>query len=395
MSAAEEAAVRERLDRIRGRALIVGLALLATCVVAAVLGGKESVLRSYLLAVVFWTGVAIGALAVLALQHVTGGAWGLAIRRLLEAASRTVPLLALLFVPVLFSMHSLYEWTHADVVAKDPVLSQKAAYLNTPFFIVRAAIYFAIWTGTAFLLSKWSREQDASGDPALTLKLQRLSAATLLLYVLTVTFMSVDWVMSIEPHWFSTMYGVLFIVRQALAALALAIAIGVLLSDRPPLSRVLTPGVLHDLGKLLFAFVMVWSYVTFSQFLIVWMGNLPEEIPWYLKRLQGGWGVFAMALVLFQFGLPFMLLLSRSTKRNPRLLAGVALLVVLMQFIDLSWMLLPAYSPAKFRLHWSDLAAPLGVGLIWLAFFVTQISRRPLLPKQDPHLAEAFGHEHH
>jgi hypothetical protein len=395
MSVETAAALRDALDRVRRRSLIVGVALLAVCLLAAFLWGADSAWRSYLLAVVFWTGVAIGALALLALQHVTGGAWGLAIRRLLEAATRTLPLLALLFVPIFFGMHSLYEWTHKDVVAKDAILTAKAPYLNVPFFIVRAAIYFAVWMALAYLLSKWSRQQDESGSAALTQKLQRLSSATLLIYVLTVTFMSVDWVMSIEPHWFSTMYGVLFVVRQALAAFALVIATGVLLAQRPPLSQVMTPGVLHDLGKLLFAFVMIWSYIAFSQFLIVWMGNLPEEIPWYLKRLQGGWGVLAMLLVLFQFALPFLLLLSRTIKRNPRVLAGVALLVVFMQFIDLSWLVLPAFSPSKFRLHLTDLAAPLGVGAIWLAFFAAQVSRRPLLPERDPHFAEAFGHEHH
>jgi hypothetical protein len=207
--------------------------------------------------------------------------------------------------------------------------------------------------------------------------------------------MSVDWAMSIEPHWFSTMYGVLFIVKQALAAFALVVASAVLLSAHPPLSRVMTAGILHDLGKLLFAFLMVWAYVTFSQFLIVWSGNLPEEIPWYLTRLKGGWGAFAIALVLFQFALPFLFLLTRTIKRNPRTLSAVALLVVVMQFVDLSWIVLPAFSPETFRYHWTDLALPLGVGAIWLAFFAFQIGRRPLLPERDPHFAEAFGHDAH
>jgi hypothetical protein len=393
--AGETSAVRDTLERVRKRALLVGGILLATCVAAAFLTGMESVWRSYLLAVLFWTGIAIGALAILALQHVTGGGWGLAIRRLLEAASRTLPLLALLFLPLLLGLHAIYEWTHAEAVARDAILQAKAPYLNTPFFILRAALYFAIWMAAAFFLNKWSRQQDEGGRPGLTEKLQRLSSATLLLYVLTVTFMSVDWAMSIEPHWFSTMYGVLFIVKQALAAFALVVASAVLLSAHPPLSRVMTAGILHDLGKLLFAFLMVWAYVTFSQFLIVWSGNLPEEIPWYLKRLKGGWGAFAIALVLFQFALPFLFLLTRTIKRNPRTLSAVALLVVVMQFVDLSWIVLPAFSPETFRYHWTDLALPLGVGAIWLAFFAFQIGRRPLLPERDPHFAEAFGHDAH
>jgi hypothetical protein len=221
-----------------------------------------------------------------------------------------------------------------------------------------------------------------------------LSSGTLVLYALTVTFWSVDWVMSIEPHWFSTIYGVLFMTGQALAALAFAVAVLVLLARRPPLSEVIGPGHYHDLGKLLLAFVMFWAYVTFSQFLIVWSGNLPEEVPWYLARLRGGWGAVALGLVLLHFSLPFVLLLSRTVKRNPRTLAAVAVIIVGMRFVDALWLILPAFSRGDFQLHWMDLAAPIGVGGLWIALFARQLKTRAILPFNDPRFAEAVEHRH-
>ena len=387
------AALHAELDRVARPALLVGGVALGACVLGALLGA-EHFFRSYLLAVVFWTGLPLGGLAVLALQHVTGGGWGIVIRRPLESATRTLPLLALLFLPLFLGLHELYEWTHAEVVAKDPVLSHKSLYLNVPFQAARLALYFGVWIAVAHYLNKWSLEQDRTGDRRIARKLQMLSSGTLVLYALTVTFWSVDWVMSIEPHWFSTIYGVLFMTGQALAALAFAVAVLVLLARRPPLSEVIGPGHYHDLGKLLLAFVMFWAYVTFSQFLIVWSGNLPEEVPWYLARLRGGWGAVALGLVLLHFSLPFVLLLSRTVKRNPRTLAGVALIIVGMRFVDALWLILPAFSRGNFQLHWMDLAAPIGVGGLWIALFARQLKTRAILPFNDPRFAEAVEHRH-
>jgi hypothetical protein len=381
------------LDRLARLALVVGGVALGACVLGALLGA-EHFFRSYLLAVVFWSGIPLGGLAVLALQHLTGGAWGLVIRRPLESATRTLPFLALLFLPLFLGLHQLYEWTHVEAVARDPVLSHKSAYLNVPFQALRLALYFGAWIAVAHYLNKWSLEQDRTGDERITRKFQLLSSGALVLYALTVTFWSVDWVMSIEPHWFSTIYGVLFMIGQALAALAFVVAVLVLLARRPPLSEIVAPGHYHDLGKLLLAFVMLWAYVNFSQFLIVWSGNLPEEVPWYLARLRGGWGIVALALVLFHFSLPFVLLLSRGTKRNPRALATVAGLIVAMRFVDALWLILPAFSRADFRLHWMDLAAPIGVGGLWIAVFAHHLKTRAILPFNDPRFAEAVERRH-
>ena len=372
--------------------LIVGVLGLATSI-PALMGKPEMFYRSYLLAFVFWNGLAVGSLAVLMLQYLTGGAWGIAIRRPLEAAARTLPLCALFFVPVIFGMHRLYEWTHADVVAQDELLRKKTFYLNEPFFLVRTAVAYAVWILVAYFLTRLSARQDAASDHrAIDRNLQKLSGGGLILYALTVTWTSVDWVMSLEPHWYSTMYGVIFMVSQALGALALATLAVVRLSPWEPLRSFLGPRIRHDLGKMLFAFVMIWAYVNFSQYLIVWSGNIPEEIHWYLARFRGGWGAIGLAILVFHFVFPFMLLLSREANRNPRLLAGAAGLLVFMRFLDTAWLVLPAFSAGKLVIHWTDLTLPIGLGGLWLAFYVRNLSSQPLLPEHDPGFEEALAH---
>ncbi len=386
-------ALAARTGRFGRTALAVGAAALAACVLGA-LSQPDAFFRGYLLAFVFWNGLSVGAMAVLMLQYLTGGAWGIAIRRELEAAMRTLPLMAIAFLPLLAGLPRLYEWTHADAVAADELLRKKSAYLNTPFFVARAAIAFAVWLAVAYFLGKWSAAEDARPDREIHRRLLRLSGAGLLVYALTTTFTSIDWVMSLEPHWYSTMYGVLFMVGQGLAALALATVAVVRLSDSEPVSGFLGGRHLHDLGKMMFAFTMFWAYVSFSQYLIVWSGNLPEEISWYLARFRGGWGWVAAAVLLFQFALPFLMLLSRRANRNPRTLAAAAGLLVFMRFVDVSWLVLPAFSKGVFRFDWMDLAAPIGLGGLWLALFARNLAARPLLPVGDPGFAEALAHGH-
>jgi hypothetical protein len=371
-------------------ALAAGIVLLGAAAAGAASGGggAEHFYRSYLVAFVFWNGLALGCLAVLGLQHLTGGAWGIAIRRLLESGTRTLPLMALLFLPIAFGLTHLYEWSHPEAVAADHLLQIKAPYLNAPFFLGRAAVYFLLWLLVAWLLNRWSLAQDA-GTRGVTRRLQLTGAGGLVLYALTVTFASIDWVMSLTPHWFSTMYGVLFMVSQALGAMALMIAALILLSHREPFASFLTKAHLHDLGKMLFAFVMIWSYVSFSQYLIIWSGNLPEEIPWYLNRFRGGWGAIGLVILFGQFVLPFLLLISRRANQNPRILITAAVLVVVVRFVDILWLILPSFSPGHFSLHWMDLAVPIGIGGLWIAVFAWQLRKRPLLPAGDPEFAEA------
>ena len=389
------------IERLRRPALVAGIVALGACAAGAI-ASPGAFFRGYLFAYVFFTGLSLGCLAIVMLHHSTGGAWGIPIRRILESGTRTLPLIAILFLPIALGMKHLYSWSRPEEVAKDALLQAKEAYLNVPFFLARAAFYFAVWIATAYFVNRWSLEQDHAGSPALTRKLQLLSAGGLVAYGLTMTFASIDWVMSLEPHWFSTMYGVLYIAGQALNALAFVTAALVLMSGEKPFSGFVRSSHFHDLGKLLLAFVMFWSYVAFAQYLIIWAGNLPEEIPWYLRRLHGGWGWLGAALVVLHFALPFLLLLPEGANRNSRILVTVAGLVVLMRFVDVYWLVRPVFTQtsssatsARFEVHWLDLAAAVGIGGIWLAVFLWQLEERPLLPVNDPEFVEALAHADH
>lgn len=386
------------IARWQQRSLIVGIVFTVLFALGAILDLTQF-FHSYLVAYLFWTGVALGSLAILLLQHLTGGAWGLVIRRVLEAATRTLPLMALLFIPIVLGATQIYPWTHHEEMARTPALLDKERlYLNLPFFSIRAALYFAIWLLLAYLLNKWSLQQDRTADRRFAKNMRMLSAPGLLLFVLTVTFASVDWAMSLNPEWFSTIYGLLFVIAWALSALAFAIAVMSFLTNRDPMSRLVRPNHFQDLGKLMLAFVMLWAYFAFSQFLIVWSGNLPEEIQWYLPRVRGGWGAIAVSVVFFHFAFPFLLLLSASLKRNARKLVMLAGLILVMRFIDLFWMIAPEFSHAGFHVSWMDLVAPIAIGGLWFAAFVRQLGKRPLIPVNDPQydsvLAEAQAPAH-
>ncbi len=382
-------AMKPYVDQLQSRSLILGIAgLAATGAGFAV--NSEMVLRSYLLAFMLWGGVAIGCLGLLMLHHMVGGGWGVAIRRLLEAGTRTFPLVFLLFLPIAIGAHSLYEWTHADVVAKDPILQHKALYLNTTGFYIRAVVYFAIWMFLSARLNALSKRQETEGYWPVRPSLQRLSAPGLILHALAVTFAGVDWVMSLEPHWFSTIYGAIFIVNQALSCFAIMIFVICFLSTKEPMKGVVKTQTYHDLGSLLFAFNMLWAYVSFSQLIIIWSANLPEEIVYYIKRLRGGWEYIGLAVFLFHFVVVFFLLLNRPVKRNPSLLGKVALWVLAMRVLDLVWVIMPAFShgmengvpSAHFELSalWISFAAAVGLGGIWMYVFAMQLKKRSLEP---------------
>ncbi len=373
--------------------LFVGGAGLVLGVAGLLLGASpEQFFRAYLVGFMGCLGIALGSLAITMIHHMTGGGWGMVSRRPLEAAAATLPLLALYFIPIaLFGMKPLYLWARPEAIAGDAIVQMKAPYLNVPFFLGRAVFYFVVWNVLAFTLARWSREQDETAPRPIGAerKFRLLSASGLLLYALTITFASIDWVMSLDPHWFSTIFGILFMGGQGLSALAFVIIVLASVRDLPPLAGVLKPLHFHDIGKLMFAFTMLWAYFSFSQFLIIWSGNLPEEIPWYMERMHGVWGFVAVALVLVQFAAPFLLLLSRDLKRNPRLLRNVALVVLAMRFVDLLWLIKPGVAGAT--LHWMDVALPAGLFGLWLFVFVGRLRTRPALPVHDPYFAEAMA----
>lgn len=390
LSLNEAAAINlpEDADRLQRTAFITGVAALVVCILGAFLS-PDYFFRSWLVGWVYWIGVALGCLALSLLHHLTHGGWGIVLRRTMEAATRTLPALLVLGLPLLFGMERLYPWARPEA-ADNPLMQAKEPYLNVPFYIVRFFLYFLIWGGLAFLMSRLSRRQDQGDDPGITRRMQIIAAPGLAGYCLAVTFASVDWLMSLQPAWYSTMYGVYLMGSQGLAALAFLITFGVWLSRREPMDRVLHPRLFHDYGKLMFAFVMLWAYFSFSQFLIMWSGNIPEELHFYLERFHHGWGAVALALVVLHFALPFVVLLSRNLKRDTRRLVWVAGLMLVMRWVDLVWQVEPSFERQSLAMYWMYVAAPVAIGGLWLAYFLRELRSRPMLPVNDPYLPEAL-----
>ena len=379
-------------DRYQRPLLIIGVVALAICIVGAIVRPQQF-FQSYLFAYMFWIGLVVGCLAILMMQHLTGGGWGIVLRRVLESASRTLPLMILLFIPLLFGLHRLYIWTHAEIVSSDPLLQHKRPFLNLPFFIARAAVYFGCWTIFASLLTRWSREQDETAQPKTARWLEHISGPGLFVLSVTLSLAMIDWVMSIEPHWYSTIYPVIYLAGDTLAAFAFSIGVVLLLARSQPFATVMRPKIWRDLGNLLLTFVMLWAYCAFSQYLLVWSGNLREEITWYLPRTTGGWHVIAALLIIFHFFVPFFILLSRDVKEERIVMLGVVVLLLVLRFVDLYWLIGPAFSPFHFTISWMDFVVPIGIGGIWLAYFTRQLNRWPLLPLNDPYLEEDLNAE--
>ena len=360
----------------------------------------SQILHAYLLAYVYWLMIPLGCTAILMMHHLTGGWWGYPIRRLLEAGTRTFGVMALLFVPVVIWMKQIYPWVNPPKdMADDLNYHFKLAYLNPNFFIVRAIIYFAILMGLAHFLNKWSREQDSTGDPRLAKYLEGLSGPGLILWGMAVSFSMIDWVMSLEPKWFSTIYGMIFMIVGALAAMSFIVFVLRRLTDDErgkEIREKVTPGQFNDLGNLMLAFTMLWAYLSFSQFLIIWAGNIKDEIPWYITRAFGSWGKLAVVLIVLHFGLPFLLLLQRNIKRRVHRLSVVAALLLVLSVVDVYWLIVPAYEkdgPHLGSLVW-DIFYLVVIGIIWIATYFWQLGKMPLLPLHDPRFEGELQHEH-
>ncbi|HMJ55514.1 MAG TPA: hypothetical protein VK540_25745 [Polyangiaceae bacterium] len=374
------------LDRLGRAALAVGGAgALATAGFA--LANPARFFQAYLVAYVWVLGLAVGSFGLMSIHHLSRGGWGLMIRRILEAATRTIPLLALAFAPIPLGMKTLYPWAGAHAHAH----GFRAAYLTPNGFVARAAICFAIWSVLSLALSKMSLKQDKTGELRLAKRMQSLSAAAVILHVLAMTSCAIDWLMSLTPHWSSTIYGFYLIVGQIVSALAFVIVVSVFLAGRAPLAGRFRTEHFHDYGKLLLAFIMIWAYFSVSQFLIIWSGNLPEETSWYMSRMSGGWKWFSLGLVVLHFVLPFVLLLSRSLKRDGARLARVAGMMMLVRWLDLHWLVAPAFSEHA-NIHPLDVTSALALGGVWFFLFTRELKTRSLLPDREPALKEALGH---
>jgi hypothetical protein len=391
------------LGRLQQRALIVGVVALLAGAVGAVMN-VDQFFRSWLIGFLFCLSLSLGSLSLLMLQHISGGQWGMVARRIFEAGSRLLPVVAILAVPVIIGMPRIFPWAQPGAEA-NPIIQEKRFYLNVGFFIARAVIYFLFWMALVWSLNKWSAEQDAGRalSKVDSIRFRTVSAPGLLFLVITVTFASVDWVMSLEPEWFSTIFGLLTVAGSGLTGLAFTIIVLAAIDKDHPQGTLLTPRHFHDFGKLLLAFVMLWAYLSFSQFLIIWSGNLPEEIPWYIARIRGSWGAVAMLLVVGHFFLPFFLLLSAGFKKRSATIAKIAAWVLLMRLVDMIWYVAPASrhftasgehgGPGLIPMHWMDIAIPVGLTALWVYLFVRQLGSRPLFAMNDPYLKETFAHE--
>lgn len=390
----------ESVGRLQQRASAVGIVGLVACGICFFLYGDQygdRFFHSYLIAFMFVLGLSLGSLGLLMLQHLTGGHWGIMTRRPLESATRVLPLVAVFFLPIaIFGMKHLYkEWLDAPPTGEGSLSNLQKSYLTTNGFLIRAVIYFAVWFLLVYIFNRWSKEQDVNReDRALRRRLKMLAGPGIILYVFVMTFAAIDWVMSLSPHWASTIYGFLFVIGQLISSMSLMIVVLVLLSRTAPMEGIIQSRHLHDLGKLLLAFVMLWAYFGFSQLLIIWSGNLPEEISFYRTRLYGAWGVVAVLVLIFHFFVPFFSLLSRDLKRNARLLSKVALWLIFMRLVDLFWLTRPEFTSNAVP-GLMDFAAILALAGIWFAVFARNLKTQPLLPLGDPHLEEAIEvHEH-
>jgi multisubunit Na+/H+ antiporter MnhG subunit len=382
---------------IQQRSLVIGLVFSVLAALGAWLR-PDQFFRAYLLAFMAWLGVTLGSMAILMLRHLTKGAWGMVIRRILGAAMRCVPLMAALFVPLLFGIRRLYVWARpldaiADKHLREHLEEITKTYLTVNGFVVRAAIYFAIWWALSFFLTKWSAEQDHPPLRDNSARFKALSGPGLILYGFTITFAVIDWIMSIDPSWISTIFGLSFLIGQVLSALCFAVVVERILFNYKPMSELLKPEQVHDHGKFMLAFIMVWAYFSFSQWLIIWAGNLPEEITWYMRRLNGGWGYVGLFLVLFHFAIPFVMLISRPFKRDITRLVWLAAWILLMRLVDLFWVIEPNFS-TTFNVTWLDVVVPIAMGGLWLAYFFRNLSAMPLVPAYDVFAVEVLEAAH-
>ena len=380
-----------KISRISGA---LGLAALAAAALIAILTprGGETFANAYLVSFVFCLSLALGALFFVLLQHLTGAGWGVVVRRPAEAVAGVFPLLAVLSVPLLVSLKTLYPWAGPEALA-DHALSGKQAYLNVPFFVIRWVVYFLIWSLLAWYLRRLSAQQDQTGDSRLTLRMERLSAPGMIGFALTATFFAFDVLMSRDPHWYSTIYGVYLFSGSAVGFFALLPLVTLILQRSGRIWHAVSADHYHDLGKLGFAFIVFWAYIAFSQFMLIWYSNIPEETTWYLRRLTGPWAGFSMFLLIGHFVIPFWILISRAVKRRPAFLAGAAVWILFMHWLDIYWLAMPEAVHGQLGFSLQHVLCLVGLSALMTAIITFNLSRAALIPLKDPRLSESLSFE--
>jgi hypothetical protein len=371
-------------------ALIIGVVTLIITA-AGFFVDRQQFFFSYLVAFAFWATVTLGGLFFTLVHNTTHAMWSTVLRRILETIMMTVPVMAILVIPVLFGIHDLYHWSHADVVATDALLQKKAAYLNIPFFVIRTVFYFAVWMVLSFYLYRISKQQDKSYDPEQKEKLRKRSAPSILIFALTLTFASFDWLMSLDPHWYSTIFGVYIFGGSFLSAIAFVVLVLISLHKRNILTDVITVEHYHDLGKFLFSFTVFWGYIAFSQYFLIWYANIPEETIWFAHRWEGSWKYISLVLVFGHFLIPFLALMPRAAKRNIKFMRIISIWILLMHFFDLYWIIMPTLHKHGFYFSWMDLTAMIGIGGIFIWYFWQSYLKGALVPVNDTKLSESIN----
>ena len=377
------------IARAQKPALAGGVLFAIITVVAWVMNPHEFY-RAYLPSYLFWFEIVAGALGVLMIQYVTGGEWGVLIRRPLGAAARTMPIMLVLFIPIVIGMPHIFEWANPETVAHNPILQAKQQYLNRGFWIGRSAFYFLCWIVWGWRLRALSLRFYEDRAPETELRRRTWAAFGLPMIVLTLTFASIDWVMSLEPLWYSSMFGISFTIGCGLSAFVYVLFLLTQLSRTKAMAEILKPTHFRDLGNLTLAFVMLWAYTAFSQFLLIWYGNLKEETPYYIKRSHGAWGVMAAMLIIFHFFLPFFMLLMRSIKDRPSTIAVVTIILLVMRYIEIYWLVGPAFHGEHFHYSWISAVAFVAIGGIWFWFLVQQLKGQTIIPIHETWVDEAI-----
>ena len=375
-----------------GSAVAGGVGLVLTLIGMAI--SPRPALLAYLIAFVYWLGLAIGAVTLVLANHTAGAKWNVTLRRFNETAGAVIPVFVLLFIPLLLGAKHIWFWVAPhEPVSKEmhELLEHKRPYLNPGFFAVRAAIYFLCWTIFAWLLRAWSLRQDETGDPGLTVRMRRASPAGMILFMLTFTFASIDWLMSLQPTWYSTIFGLYIYAGAFVASIAaLSLVVTGVRSSGAPLAAVISEDHQHNVGKLLFAFTAFWAYMAFSQYMLIWAGNLPEEVQWIVVRSQGVWRPVGILILVGHFVLPFFLLLPRDMKRSAPALAAVAAWMLVIHYVDVFWVVMPAASQGRLGLHWTHLTAFVGIGGVSVACALALFRAARPLPIRDPFLEESL-----
>ena len=350
---------------------------------------------SYLVSFVFFSGIALAALLMVMLHHITKSSWGVLFRRISETFISNIWIWAIFAIPVILGIHNLYHWSHEDAVMADKILKGKSAYLNTPFFIARQFIYFAIWGYLGYKLHKVSVEMDKTNDWGLTALLRKVSAPGIPLFALSVAFASFDWLMSLDPHWFSTMFGVYFFAISFQTFWPVMILLVFYMQRKGILKNTIRQVHIYDLGAWFFAFTVFYAYIAFSQFLLIYYANLPEETLWYFHRLEGSWKYIAYSLLIFRFAIPFLVLLNREAKKNRTILTNISILVLVIHFAEIYWIAMPVLFKHGIHFSWMDITAFLGLGGIFFGLFFNTFKKHDMVPKNDPKLDDCLSKSYH